>query len=141
MEMSKYRKEIEKTINAILIYKQATFSDKVASITDYVIQLLESSKNGNIKLHTTINPLSNKDIESITKHIISYKLGIEVDAIKNEDNIYDLGADSLDFIELIIKLENKFKINLEGSYLVTNNLYPVRVQEIINEVIKAKQNV
>lgn len=44
-------------------------------------------------------------------------LGLEDDSnIKEEDNIVDnLGADSLDFVELVMKLENIFEVKIEDE--------------------------
>lgn len=44
-------------------------------------------------------------------------LGLEDDSsIKEEDNIIDnLGADSLDFVELVMKLENIFEVKIEDE--------------------------
>ncbi len=44
-------------------------------------------------------------------------LGLEDDSnIKEEDNIVDnLGADSLDFVELVMKLENMFEVKIEDE--------------------------
>lgn len=44
-------------------------------------------------------------------------LGLEDDSgIKEEDNIIDnLGADSLDFVELIMKLEQIFEVKIEDE--------------------------
>ena len=53
------------------------------------------------------------DIESRVKAIIVDKLGVEESAVTNEANfINDLGADSLDQVELIMDFEKEFNISI-----------------------------
>lgn len=49
-------------------------------------------------------------IESKLKDIISDKMGINKNDIKRESSFIDLGADSLDLVELIMEAENEFNI-------------------------------
>ena len=47
------------------------------------------------------------------KEVIIDKLGVDEDSIKNEAHfINDLGADSLDTVELIMELEEEFSIEI-----------------------------
>jgi len=49
------------------------------------------------------------DIEKRVRKIVSEQLGTEDDKIKNESSfIDDLGADSLDTVELVMALEKEF---------------------------------
>ena len=53
------------------------------------------------------------DIEQKVKKIIAEQLGIKEEDIKNESSfIEDLGADSLDTVELVMALEDAFKIEI-----------------------------
>lgn len=53
------------------------------------------------------------DLASRVKEIIVAKLAVDAAEITPESNfIKDLGADSLDTVELIMELENEFKINI-----------------------------
>lgn len=142
MNHADYRNDIAKNIQNILVYKQATFSDKVASITDYVIQLLDSSAEGSINLSVDALPESDECIEYKVITIIANQIGINRDVIKKYHCIEtDLGGDSLDFIEIIIKLEDTFQINLDDSPLVKEGVVAITIENIINEVLKLKQNV
>ena len=50
------------------------------------------------------------------KEIIAEELGIEADTIKLESNLADdLGADSLDAIELIMAVEEEFDVQIDDS--------------------------
>lgn len=53
------------------------------------------------------------DIESKVKAIIVYKLGVDEAEVKNEASFAnDLGADSLDTVELIMEFEKEFQIQI-----------------------------
>ncbi len=53
------------------------------------------------------------ELEQKVKKIIAEQLGKDVDDIKNEASfIEDLGADSLDTVELVMALEDSFKIQI-----------------------------
>ena len=52
-------------------------------------------------------------IEEQVKEIIAEQLGVEVETIKPESKfVDDLGADSLDVVELIMAFEEKFDIEI-----------------------------
>ena len=54
-----------------------------------------------------------EDLEQKVKQIIAEQLGKNEADIKNEDSfIEDLGADSLDTVELVMALEDAFKIEI-----------------------------
>ncbi len=53
------------------------------------------------------------ELEQKVKKIIAEQLGKDVQDIKNEASfIEDLGADSLDTVELVMALEDSFKIQI-----------------------------
>lgn len=47
--------------------------------------------------------------------IIASKLSIDVSTIKTESTLQDLGADSLDLVEIIMKLEEQFGIEIDDA--------------------------
>ena len=56
------------------------------------------------------------EIESRVKAIIVDKLGVEESEVKNEASFTnDLGADSLDTVELIMELEKEFGISIPDN--------------------------
>ena len=61
--------------------------------------------------------MSREQIFEEVKGVLVEVLGLEDDSnIKEDDNIVDnLGADSLDFVELIMKLESIFDIKIEDE--------------------------
>ena len=53
------------------------------------------------------------DIEQRVKKIVSEQLGTEEGSLKNESSfINDLGADSLDTVELVMALEEEFDLEI-----------------------------
>jgi acyl carrier protein len=52
-------------------------------------------------------------IEQRVKKIVADQLGVELDIIKNESSfVNDLGADSLDTVELVMALEDEFGMEI-----------------------------
>jgi acyl carrier protein len=53
------------------------------------------------------------DIESRVKRVIAEQLGLDETKMENDKEfVKDLGADSLDTVELIMALESEFKIDI-----------------------------
>lgn len=71
------------------------------------------------------------DIKSQVIDILSNELGVEREKIKPESKIADdLGADSLDTVELVQVLEEKFKISIPND-----DVAKIRtVDEVINYI-------
>jgi len=71
-----------------------------------------------------------ENIEKKLQEIIVRQLNIEVTEFKHEAKLQDdLGADSLDGIELVMELEEEFDIEIEDSYSIKRNM---TVKEIID---------
>ena len=57
-----------------------------------------------------------KDIQTLVKRVVCEQLGVFEDAVTDDKRlITDLGADSLDHIELVIALEDEFDIELSDE--------------------------
>ncbi len=55
-------------------------------------------------------------VEEKVKNIVSKQLGLGVDEVNNESSfIDDLGADSLDTVELVMSLEEEFDIEISDD--------------------------
>lgn len=67
------------------------------------------------------------------KDIIAEELGIELEEIKEDSSLTDdLGADSLDAIELIMAVEEEFDIQIEDSE--ASNI------KLVSDIIKYLEN-
>ena len=57
------------------------------------------------------------DIEAKVKDAVAEQLGLSVDEIKNEASFMDdLGADSLDLVELVMAFESSFGITIPDEH-------------------------
>ena len=60
--------------------------------------------------------MSNKEIEDKVRGIIVDKLGVDESEVTEKANFTnDLGADSLDTVELIMEFEKQFGINIDDN--------------------------
>lgn len=77
-----------------------------------------------------------EETKGIVREIISEHLDLELSLIKDDSELRDLGADSLDEIELIIEFEKKFDISVPDSDLeIYNKLKIENVFEVLSKYI------
>lgn len=70
------------------------------------------------------------------KELVAEQLGIKVDSIKPESNIIeDLGADSLDIIEMLMTLEDEYGITIPDDQISQVKT----IGEIVNLIEKCKK--
>lgn len=75
------------------------------------------------------------DIEKRVKEIVAENLGVAVGDIKNESSFTDdLGADSLDTVELVMALEDAFELEIDDNAATEI----VTVQKAIDYITNAK---
>lgn len=75
-------------------------------------------------------------IEQKIKTILSKQLGIELDSIQPDVCIMnDLGADSLDVLEIIMAVESAFKIELDGDSMQGINTVRKLAEHIQNTAV------
>ncbi len=76
------------------------------------------------------------DVEAKVKELIAEQLNIDVEAVKPEASfIDDLGADSLDTVELIMAFEEEFDIEIpdeEAEKIKTVGDAIKHIQEMVN---------
>lgn len=74
-----------------------------------------------------------KDVSVRVKEVIAEKLGVEISKVTDSARIIDdLGADSLDTVELVMQLEEEFDLEIPDS--VTAELVSVKkVVDYVNE--------
>ena len=82
------------------------------SATEYLITL---KKNGKCILKNCLHCLGNKkmsNIEEQVKKIVAEQLGVKDDIANDASFVDDLGADSLDTVELVMALEEEFECEI-----------------------------
>jgi acyl carrier protein len=93
-------------------------------------------KQTDVKQTENSMPVSRNEIEKKVIKIISTKLGVPVNGIKgNMSFTNDLGADSLDLIEVIMAIEKEFHISVSDSLaekIVTVEQAVVAADELLN---------
>lgn len=80
-----------------------------------------------------------KTIENEVKSLIVYVVGCRLPLRNEEKLIDDLGMDSLYLVELVISLEDRFKISIDDEQFMKC----VTVQDVINlmeESVKPEEN-
>ena len=64
------------------------------------------------------------NIEDRVKKIVAEQLGVKEDEVSNESSfVDDLGADSLDTVELVMALEEEFDTEIPDEELCSAGLY------------------
>tara|TARA_B110000902_G_scaffold251499_1_gene311854 strand:- start:830 stop:1204 length:375 start_codon:yes stop_codon:yes gene_type:complete len=74
-----------------------------------------SKKNANSRPSTLPPPKKKQNADTLVKvrTIISEQLGTDLDAVSADAKFVDLGADSLDTVEIMMALEEQFEITLD----------------------------
>jgi acyl carrier protein len=77
------------------------------------------------------------NIEHEVKKIVSDQLGIDIELITNDKHfINDLGGDSLDTVEMLLYLEDKFKIEVPDE--VAEEIHTVQMAiDLVKELKQA----
>jgi len=78
-----------------------------------------------------------KQVEEKVKNIIVEQLGVELEQVKPEAQfVNDLGADSLDTVELIMALEEEFDIEIPDEQAEKIKTVGEALQHITAKVVK-----
>ncbi|MDR0734381.1 MAG: acyl carrier protein [Elusimicrobiota bacterium] len=78
-----------------------------------------------------------KQVEEKVKNIIVEQLGVEPEQVKPEAQfVNDLGADSLDTVELIMALEEEFDIEIPDEQAEKIKTVGEALQHIVSKVAK-----
>jgi len=75
------------------------------------------------------------DVLSKVYSIISHLLSVDIDEISKATYLKDVGADSLDEVELIMKFEKEFCTSIEDREVCPDN-ETVSINEIVNIICK-----
>lgn len=55
------------------------------------------------------------NISEKVKSVIAEQFGVELDTVIEEKNLMDFNLDSLDIVEIVMTLEDRFRIKIEDS--------------------------
>jgi acyl carrier protein len=108
----------------ILSFRRSTTRKQQANVLHYLFTLLTKGQicflnsTKSIFLHSKLNKMS--EIASRVKKIIVDKLGVEeAEVVAEASFTNDLGADSLDTVELIMEFEKEFNISIPDEQAET----------------------
>ena len=78
------------------------------------------------------------DIEARVKKIIAEQLGVEESQVTNEKSfVADLGADSLDTVELVMALEEKYEVEIPSEELAELTTVGAVMEYLKNKGVEA----
>jgi acyl carrier protein len=72
------------------------------------------------------------NIENQVKEVIAEYFEVDVSTVVNDMKLADLGADSLDAVEIVLQLEEKFSLTVPDE----ENEIVETVQDVIDSVLK-----
>jgi acyl carrier protein len=55
------------------------------------------------------------NVSEKVKSVIAEQFGVELDTVIEEKNLIDFNLDSLDIVEIVMTLEDRFRIKIEDS--------------------------
>ena len=74
-----------------------------------------------------------ESIANRVKRIVAEQLGVDENEIKPKDDfINDLGADSLDLVDIVTECEKEFSINIPEEIMVTFDSLLGYIEEALN---------
>ncbi len=66
-----------------------------------------------------------EDLNIKIRNVINEKIGDElfknINEVENDENLFNIGLDSLNIVKLIIEIENKFDIIFDDEEIATTN--------------------
>lgn len=60
-----------------------------------------------------------ENLETTVKNIVAEQFGLDAKKLSPNDRLDDLGADSLDAVELVLAIEDEYGLNIQDSELET----------------------
>jgi acyl carrier protein len=70
--------------------------------------------------------------------IIAEQLGADVSQLKDNPTFLDLGADSLDTVEIVITIEDEYGFEINDEDPAVANMDEMKVNDFVEFVLKAK---
>lgn len=78
--------------------------------------------------------MENNEIMNEVMNIVKSILQNEELSVRPDENLFELGLNSMKVVELIVHLEEAFEVMIPDQYLDGNNFYTI--QEITNVIVE-----
>lgn len=79
-----------------------------------------------------MNKINNDRVEKFIKKQLSELLDMDIDNIKNDENLIDYGATSMIIVQLYVCLQEEYRVHLEDKLDLYRN--HISIEDIIKEI-------
>lgn len=85
-----------------------------------------------------MNKINNDSMEKFIKKQLSELLDMDIDNIKNDENLLDYGANSMIIVQLYVCLQEEYRVHLEDKLDLYRN--HISIEDIIREMKEGVKN-
>ena len=85
-----------------------------------------------------MNKINNDSMEKFIKKQLSELLDMDIDNIKNDENLLDYGVNSMSNVQLYVCLQEEYRVHLEDKLDLYRN--HISIEDIIREMKEGVKN-
>ena len=85
-----------------------------------------------------MNKINNDSMEKFIKKQLSELLDMDIDNIKNDENLLDYGVNSMIIVQLYLCLQEEYRVHLEDKLDLYRN--HISIEDIIREMKEGVKN-
>lgn len=85
-----------------------------------------------------MNKINNDSMEKFKKKQLSELLDMDIDNIKNDENLLDYGVNSMIIVQLYVCLQEEYRVHLEDKLDLYRN--HISIEDIIREMKEGVKN-
>lgn len=85
-----------------------------------------------------MNKINNDSMEKFIKKQLSELLEMDIDNIKNDENLLDYGVNSMIIVQLYVCLQEEYRVHLEDKLDLYRN--HISIEDIIREMKEGVKN-
>ncbi|CNE59680.1 acyl carrier protein [Enterococcus faecium] len=85
-----------------------------------------------------MNKINNDSMEKFIKKQLSELLDMDIDNIKNDENLLDYGVNSMIIVQLYVCLQEEYRVHLEDKLDLYRN--HISIEDIIREMKEGVKN-
>ena len=85
-----------------------------------------------------MNKINNGSMEKFIKKQLSELLDMDIDNIKNDENLLDYGVNSMIIVQLYVCLQEEYRVHLEDKLDLYRN--HISIEDIIREMKEGVKN-